>query len=137
MEQFRLAKLHKPVFELFHRPHQGMFQAWLLISSSVLWSIWKERNAKTFGDDDKPANVIAHLAISSALFFGQGAALWSCGPPVHPGPSPNPHFLGRSPSRYAQNHTLYNPTFLLLCNSKVVFHKSRTMYKIFILHMSF
>lgn len=55
----------------FTRPRHGIYTAWLLITGSTLWSIWKERNANTFGDDVRPANVIAHLAIASAeeLYF--------------------------------------------------------------------
>lgn len=56
---------------LFHRPRQGKYHAWLLISASVLWLIWKARNANIFGGEEKPANVIAHLAVAAAeeLYF--------------------------------------------------------------------
>lgn len=63
--------------QIAHRPIQGVFDAWLLISSSVLWAIWKARNDRIFGDVSKPPYITAHLAIAQAeeLFFLDRAQL--------------------------------------------------------------
>lgn len=53
-------------YMLFARNRYDRFNAWVLITTSVLWAIWKARNDKTFENIDKPPIVIAHLAVAAA-----------------------------------------------------------------------